>query len=908
MACLAAMLFVHAGLVAQPLQRDSLAFAFGEAVRGETLRKSSHPNPSNSVFGYLKGLYTMQSTDEYNGIDVSASFNLRGIATFGTATPLVLIDGVQRDLDNLSMVEIDRIEVLKDAVASALYGVQGANGAILITTRRGKAGFRVSADYSCTFDTPYRMPEFADAATYALALNEALALDGITTPRYSDREIGWFRDGYNRELYPDVDWQRMAYRNYGMSHNANVTFDGGSDRFRYFTSLSYSNTSGMLGQNDLFPQYDAQLGLIYLNLRTNIDLQLTNTTFLKVNLQGRLKETNRPGSSISSIVGSLYDIPAAAFPVKTGSGMWGGNNIYNTNPIADISDTGTVQAIQRSLLADMTLRQGLDFITPGLYAEATVAFDNMAFYRDQRTRTYQYESLTPIFDDNGMISSTNRVTMGTKTELGWSSALNNQRMFVMVKGTVGFDRQWGDHRVGAAVVYEQNSLIPNGRNSTRKRQSILGVVDYDYKGRYTVDAVVNYSGTAVLPEGDRFNVYPAVGVGWVASNESFLRDNRVVTYLKAHASAGLSGSDLFSHDLDLQTFGVTGSSYWFGSNNAEITGLKEGALPVVGLVAERSRKFDAGIDLGLWNRLYLSAGYFNEYRSNILVSGATVVSGVIGIDVPQLCEGKVRNHGVELSLQLSDRIGDFGYSLGGTFTYAKNRIINNNEGLKAEDYLYKKGHSLNQYYGLQSDGFYASFEEIENSPVQQSFGTLRPGDIRYVDQNNDGVINENDIVRLGYSTLPEIYYGFNVGLDYKGFSLYAHFQGVAHRNIYLNTSSVYFPLKNNTNVSTWYLNEHTRWTPETAATADLPRLTTEDNPNNFQKNDIWMANGSFLKLRNLELSYTLDKRTLRWADMRIFVRGTNLFSWDDLKYSDPENFGVAYPSMRSYTVGLELKF
>ena len=292
----------------------------------------------------------------------------------------------------------------------------------------------------------------------------------------------------------------------------------------------------------------------------------------------------------------------------------------------------------------------------------------------------------------------------------------------------------------------------------------------------------------------------------------------------------------------------------------------------------------------------------------MLVSGETVVSGVIGIDVPQLCEGKVRNQGVELSLQLADRIGDFGYSFGGTFTYAKNKIINNNEGLKAEDYLYEKGQSLNQYYGLQSDGFYDSFEEIENSPVQQNFGTLRPGDIRYVDQNNDGIVNENDRIRLGYSTLPEIYYGFNVGLDYKGFSLYAHFQGVAHRNVYLNTSSVYFPLKNNTNVSTWYLNEHTRWTPETAQTADLPRLTTEDNPNNFQKNDIWMENGNFLKLRNLELSYTIDRRVLRRADMRIFVRGTNLFSWDDLKYSDPENFGVAYPTMRSYTVGLEMKF
>lgn len=279
----------------------------------------------------------------------------------------------------------------------------------------------------------------------------------------------------------------------------------------------------------------------------------------------------------------------------------------------------------------------------------------------------------------------------------------------------------GLHKVKGEVIYQQLSSVPNGRNSTRKRQSIMGVVSYQYSDRYNVDGVVNYSGSAVLPEGEQFNVYPAIGLGWTVSNEDFLKNNPVISYLKVNTSFGLSGSDLFGHDLDRQSFGLDGANYWFGSGNTQSTGLKEGDLPVAHLLAEKSRKFDFGVDMAMWNKLYVSATYFNERRSNILVEGTPVVSSVIGIGVPQLCEGIVDNQGVELSLDFSDKIGKFGYNLSGNFTYAKNKIINNNEGFKTEDYLYKKGQSLNQYYGLQSDGFFNTEDEINNSEIYQSF-------------------------------------------------------------------------------------------------------------------------------------------------------------------------------------------
>ena len=903
---IAGLLFAQNGF-GQMAEVDSLAYKFGDAVNGETLRKSVRTNVANTLFGRLKGLYSMQRTSDPNVLDDQASFNIRGISTFGNAAPLVIVDGVQRDLENLSLTDIEHVEVLKDAVASAMYGVQGANGAVIITTKRGRSGFRASANYSMSFDTPFRLPEFADAATYATAMNEALTLDG-SSPRYNPKEIEYFRNGTNRELYPDVDWQDMAYRNYGVTHRADVEFEGGTNRFKYYTSLNYANQSGILGHNDMFTQYNSQLNKVYLNIRSNIDVTITDNTFLKLNLLGRIKEQNRPGTGMGDIIGRLYKTPAAAFPVKTGTGHWGGTSIYGYNPIADIADRGTVKAIRRSLLADMTLHQKLDFITDGLYAEALVAYDNMANYNDNRTRTYEYEMTVPVLDENYAILGADRIMLGTKGELGWNSNLNNQLMFSMLQAKVGYDRNLGHNKVKGELIYQQLSSVPNGRNSTKKRQSVMGVVSYDYNNRYSVDGVLNYSGTAVLPEGNQFNIYPAVSLGWTASNEDFLKNNSVISYLKLKTSFGLSGSDLFGHDLDRQSFGLTGGTYWFGSGNAPSTGLKEGDLPVANLLAEKSRKFDFGVNMALWNKLYLSATYFNEHRSNILVEGSPVVSNVIGIGVPQLCEGIVDNQGVEFGADFSDNIGDFIYHLSGNFTYAKNKIVNNNEGFKPEDYLYKKGQSLNQYYGLKSDGFFNTVEEINKSENYQSFGELKPGDVRYVDQNNDHVINEDDIVRLGYSALPEIYYGFNIDLSYKGFGFMANFQGVANRNIYLNTANVFVPLKNNTNISTWYLEENTRWTPETMETANLPRLTAENNPNNFQKSDIWMANGNYLKLRDLELSYTIDRKLLKKCDIKVFLRGTNLFSIDKLGYSDPENYGVAYPTMRSYTAGLNLIF
>lgn len=503
------------GLSSWAQERDSLAFRFGNAVSGEVLERSSEVNVANTLFGQLGGLYVMQAADGTNALDYQATMNIRGISTFGNATPLILVDGIERDMANLTVAEIERVEVLKDAVASAIYGIRGANGVVLITTKRGSQGFKASVNYQASFDTPFRLPEFVDSYTYGNLLNEALELDGLD-PRYSARELGYFRDGTNPELYPNVDWQGMAYRDYAMKHQVDFQFKGGTDRFKYYTTVTYANVSGLLNHTDLFSLYNSQLSNIQMNVRTNFDVKVTKTTTVKLNLLARLKEQKRPATAPSTIVQRLYDTPSAAFPVQTGTGEWGSTSIYNYNPIADIADRGTVKAIRRTLLADMTLRQELDFVTPGLYGEVTVAYDNMANYNDQRTRNYSCEKVVPVLDADDNILGVTRQSLGTASELGWNSSLNNLEMYTSFYGRIGYDRSFGLHNVDAQLVYEQLARVRNGRNATMKRQSLYGVVSYDYDSRYSVDAVLNWAGTAVLTEESRFNVYPAVGAGWTS--------------------------------------------------------------------------------------------------------------------------------------------------------------------------------------------------------------------------------------------------------------------------------------------------------------------------------------------------------------------------------------------------------
>lgn len=907
--CIAIMATSLGNLFGQTQSSSSDVTELGAKISSEQISGFNETNLSNALYGQLSGLFVMQGTNSSNVLDDTATLYLRGVSSFSGNTPLILVDGVERDLNYVSIADVESVEVLKDAVASAIYGVRGANGVILVTTKRGTKGFNAVVNYSFSVDTPYRTAEFVDSYDYAIGINQALALDGLSA-RYTDVEIGYIANGQYSELYPDVDWLDSAYSDFGTTHMADAQFSGGGDRIQYYAALNYHNVTGLLNNTDMYEDlYNSQLNKVYLSMRTNLDIYVTKTTTLTLNLQGSIKEQTRPGVGMSSIISRLYTTPAAAFPVMTSSAIWGSSSTYAYNPIADIASTGTVKATTRSLLGDIAIHQQLDIITKGLYVKASVAYDNMANFNDQRTRSYAYETISAILGttSNSLIGVT-RYSGGDDSELGWSSTINSQTMYSELNLDLGYNISIQDHILNANVSYQQTSSTPSGQNGSRKYQSILTTASWDYKNRYSIDAAVNYSGSSVLTEGSQFNLYPAIGASWNLSNEEFLSGASSLDFLRIRSSVGLSGLTSFTHDLDRQFYGETGDTYYFGTNNSSSVGLKDGDFAIEELLAEESFKFDIGVDASLWNRLQISANYFREKRSNILVDSDTAISSIIGATVPQLCQGVVQNQGVELAISVAGSAGKFRYQVTANGTYAKNKIINNNEGYKSEDYLYTTGNSVSQYYGLQSDGFYNSQEEINNASVSQSFGDLSPGDIRYVDQNNDNVIDSDDVIRLGYSSTPEIYCGLNIDLSYSGFSINAIFQGVANRSVYLNTASVYKPLINSGNISTWYYTDNIPWTYETAEQANLPRLTTVDNDNNYQRNDIWLQNGNYLKLRNLDFGYTFNHSNPEKTQCRLYIAGSNLFSLDYFGYADPENYGIAYPTMRSYTIGLNVNF
>ena len=512
-----------------------------------------------------------------------------------------------------------------------------------------------------------------------------------------------------------------------------------------------------------------------------------------------------------------------------------------------------------------------------------------------------------ISDDGTLI--TTPTIWGTDSEtLGHSQPFENLLFRSNFQAKADYSRTFDKHRVGGALIYDMQSVNRNGRNNSQKNLSVLMNATYTYDDRYTLNAVFNRSGSAYLPDGDKFANYPAISAAWIVSNEAFMEKITPINIFKIRASYGLSGWDgNLSHELWRQSYGYA-AGYNFGENAGSVSGGSEGNLPVVGLVAEKSQKATFGFDLSaLNNRLNATVEGFYEKRSDILVSGANSTSGIIGVTVGQVNEGIYKYRGFDASLNWNDKAGDFHYSIGATMSYLNSEVVNVNQAYQEYDYLYTKGNRVGQMYGLEAIGFFNSQQESNNSP-QQTFSGIAPGDVKYKDQNGDNRIDEKDVVKMFGSSLPRFYFGFNLNFSYKRFELSADFQGMTGVTVSLLDSPLYRPLVDNGNISNTFLNEEVYWTPENKAKATMPRLTTQENQNNYRASSLWYRDGSFLKLRNLLVAYTFPKSQTRFADLQVFVQGTNLFSLDNIHFADPEQLGIAYPSARSYWAGVKLNF
>ena len=862
-----------------------------------------------SMYGTLPGLFLVENPGAYD--DVAPNLFIRGGATFGNQSPLILVDGFVRDISDISAEEIESISVLKDAAATALYGMQGANGIISVKTKRGtNDSMKGNVNYKFGFDIPYAQPRFADAYTYAEAVNEALRLDG-RPERYAPAELEAFQSGMFPDIYPDVDWLKEGLRDLATKHQVGFTFEGGGKHLKYFTHIDYQNYMGLLRHTRENPKYSTQLRKNKLSARVNLDAQLTRTTQLRINLHGLINEKQSPSSGEEAVFQSLYNTPSHSFPVRTIDGYWGGSDYLEYNPIARIADSGYSNLNGRRLHADIRLKQDFVFLLPGLFAELAFAWDNASVYKENQFKNYQYQVVMPYVNpDSSDIAVRTQDVRGEQGTLKYNSTLYSQQMMTAFEAKIGYGQTFSRHRVDLNLLYRLQSTVPMGRNTIRKFQNVALYGGYNYDRRYFIDFTANYDGASVLLKGAKYDFFPSLSVAWMISNEAFLKNAEALNLLKIRYSWGRSGHTGFGYELD-RYFYVPGDDYFYTSGNKPVTGMKESDLPVNLLQNQRSSTMNFGLDLGLFHGLNLSADIFAEDRSRILLDTESMHSGALGVKPAPECSGRIQAYGVEASLSWNRTSGDFKYGIGTNFSFARNRVIENNEGQVHDPYLSAKGHPVGQFFGLQADGFFNSEEDIAKAPVH-TFSKVKPGDIRYIDQNNDGRIDANDMKPFGYSTLrPEIFYGISLNFKWKGLGCDLHFQGAANYNKLLDAPGLYRPLAEYANLSSWVMADNVRWTPQTIGTATLPRLSVDTNKNNAQPSTLYLVDASYFSLKNMYVYYDFPSKWFSRCSgmgLQIYFRGENVFSVDNLKYSHHDNPNVLYPLTRNFYCGINFKF
>ena len=882
-------------------------------VYAENIDKSSAFSIGNSLYGNVLGLTTMQST----GVvwEQMPSMYIRGLKTLnGNNGILLVVDGLERDnnwqaLKYITPEEVESVSVLRDAAALALYGYRGVNGVVNIVTKRGKYDTReINFSYDHAFNYMTRKPELADAYTYASALNEALTNDGKQV-RYSQNELNAFKNGTSPYLYPNVNWWEEVFRDRGASDIATLSFRGGSTKMRYYTMMNLQNNRGFIKNFDTNADYSTQEKYSKANFRTNLDIDLSPKTKMQANIMGILNEFSRPGMGSDNLISKLYQLPSAAFPIRTESGLWGGNTTWgeNWNPVALTEGRAYSKGHTRGLYADMSLRQDLSSLTKGLGASVRIGYYNLASYWENHTKGYKYGMASVASWENGLPIAGEEITGGKDTEMSGDSKLDWQYRAFNFQMNVDWQRQFGVHSLYSMLLYTYKYDNAKGINNTFYRQNAGWYTHYGFKNRYFADFTLMASASNLLAPDHRWNVSPTVGLAWLISNEKFMQSQNVVDFLKLRASFGM-----------LNTDNIPGNGYWNetvgGGNGYPINnnfggdgGWHEGRLASVNGTTEKAYKYNAGVDATLFKGLTLTVDGFYERRSDIWVSSDGQNSAVLGASGSYVNAGIVDSWGTEIGANYYKKMGNVELNLGGTFTYNRSKIIEMLEEPAAYDYTRSTGNPVGQIFGLQAIGYFVDQADIDNSLPQQ-FGPVKAGDIKYKDMNGDKVINSDDRVAMGYnSTCPEIYYSFSLGLEWKGLGFSAQFQGVGNYTAILS-GTYYHPLVDNTTISNYVYRN--RWTPETP-NARFPRLTTETVDNNLQTSSLWLADRSFLKLRNCEVYYKLPSSWLNrfWVkNAKVYVRGVDLLCFDSIDQLDPEAMNNSYPATRSIHVGLSVGF
>lgn len=884
-------------------------------ITSESTNKRSAKNIGNSILGQGSGLISLQNSGNYAGIN--PTFYIRGMQSLDGNTPLFVVDGIERDIQYISAEEVESVSVLKDAAATALYGYKGANGVVLITTKRGKFNskeIKVNLDHAINFMA--HKPKFVDAQTYAKAMNEAYANDGFENPRYTQEEVDAFGSGKYPYLYPNVNWVDETFRNHSVTNMLNASFTGGGEKFKYYALLDLQYDNGFVKNPDTHEGYSTNNKYVKGNLRMNMDMILSKNTTMKVNLLGVLAESNAPGNS-AKLWDMVYSLPSAAFAVKGEDGKWGGNSTWagTVNPVAQSQDAGYSRNHNRGIYTDLTIRQELPAVLKGLAVQGRIAYDHFSNIYENYSKTYVYGSPTVADWLNGEPQLGKAFTGGSESDLGASISTNSFSRRFHIDASADYQNTFGAHSIYSQLKYDYEFSDEFAINSTLYRQNISWYTHYGLLGRYFLDLALVESGSNRLAPGSKWALSPTVSAAWVLSKENFMKNLNWVDFLKLRASYGIIQTDILPESgwmYYMQQYQTTGGTYPFNSGfQSDFGRTYLDAIATSGLTREKAAKFNAGVDATLFGGLDLSFDGFYQRRSNIWVSTAGKYSSELGVDAPYEGDGIVDSWGWEASLDYNKQIGDVKFNIGANIDYYRSQIKEQDEAPKLYPNLVSTGHRVSQLFGYKAIGFFKDQADIDASKPQLLGSTPRPGDIKYEDVNGDGQIDTNDKTAIGYSTVaPEIYYNIHLGVEWKGLGVDAMFQGTGRYSGVLSTKSMYKPLVGNTTISQYYYDN--RWTPETASTAKFPALSSTSNANNYNTNTLWMFDRSFFKLRNIEVYYNFPKAMLAKTKLlnaaKLYVRGVDLFSFDHLDESDPEVFGATNPLNRSIVAGLSVTF
>ncbi len=868
-------------------------------------------NISQSLQGRLPGLTSMQGSGQ-PGLD-HATLYVRGVGTFGGASgnqPLYVIDGVERTqhmFRQLDPEEIESVSILKDAAATSVYGTRGANGVVLVTTRRGTAQApEVSITANTSVQQFTRYPQLLDSYNALVLYNEALMNDGLD-PAYPERELDMYRSGEDRYRYPNTDWYALMQRDWAPTSRLNVNLRGGS------RTLTYNIFAGYFNQQSNFKTeqgrvYNPEFAFNRYNFRANFDANITSAFTIVVNLAGQISDRGRPFAQPSA---NMHRIGSWVMPAQNPDGSWAGTSEFpSSNPMWMLNTRGARRDLDNTVTSSIGINLDLSNFVRGLRGTARVAYDSSFGNIKQWTEVVQTHEL---ISRPGRADRYATYLQRQYYSPGIASATPDRR--VDFQAGLRYNRRFDLHNLGMSV-FSNVSEMMIGSGIPYRNVNFIGSLNYQYDNRYLVEGRASYRGSENFAPGNRFGFFPSLSLGWNIHQEDFMAPVGFVNMLKPRVSVGLSGNDgagvRFPYVEGRWTTG-TGGGVPFGPTVGSALGsTSEPAIANPIATWETILSYNVGIDFTVWdNRIDVSLDRFSQQRRDILRQPNSF-SGILGVGTPQLNIGETRTDGYEIELSYTHRVGtDLTFRISPNMSYFWNEVIFVDSPEDMDWWLKPEGHPINQPWGLVEVGYFRDWEEIEHWPVQQVGSSPRPGDFKYLDYNGDGVINQFDEVPISYTAVPNYTFGTSVSASYRGLTASLHFVGAMHSSIFLS-QYLMWEFYNRASVQEHHLG---RWTPETHETATYPRLQMGATSQNHVSNTFWRKDNRYIRLKTGSIRYRVPRNVTERLGIRglsVNASGTNLLTWDRLKILDPETTtGTAtslFPQTRTFSLGGTINF